>query len=80
MLEISRFLPMSCRLAPGLKVLVLLFSDYLCLFLLTNEGFGAETIYRTLALFWNHNNSCSKVELNVGHHYLLSTKGRGARE
>lgn len=47
------------------------------LFPLTDESYEkGEAVYKNLVLFWNANNSLySKVELNLGHHYLFPRGG-----
>lgn len=84
MLKVSRFTSMSYPLAPGLKVLLLLFSDYISPFPFTDEWAEKRKAgYRNLAIFWNPSNSLSsKVELKVeimGTHRLF-TKGLGGKE
>lgn len=58
---------MSYPLAPGLKVLLLLFSDYISPFPFTDEwAENGEAGYRNLAVFLESSNSLSsKVELKV---------------
>ena len=85
MLKVSRFTSMSYPLAPGLKVLLLLLSDYITPFPFTDEwAEKAEAGYRNLAIFWNPSNSLSsKVEPKVeimGNHYCLFMKGLGGKE
>lgn len=76
---------MSYRVAPGLKVLLLLFSDCISPFPFTDEwAEKGEAHYRDLAVFWNPSNSlASKVELKIeimGNHYCLFRKGMGGKE